>query len=314
MITKEQKLRLEIFSAASMALLIFLLVLLLVPAFEKKGVPYWINVKGSSVNGLSVGAPVKYLGVDIGKVGEIRVNPGDLDSILVIVRIVRSFPVKRDMTAMITYTGITGQKFIEISGGSQISPDIVEGGEILLTRGLGDRAEDIVGEIESTIRSVNALLSPENRARLTETLAAGHRSAEVVSRVLEGKEKNLSGAIVNIEKAALDFGAVTENLRKITADLGGLTTSLDTKASAVLDNLNQRFSGEEMGKVVTNLEKFLSDASKSLNTIESVLLIQQADLKKTMENLGLVVDNLSKFSRILVEDPSMLIRGKKEKK
>ena len=59
---------------------------------------------------------------------------------------------------------------------------------------------------------------------------------------------------------------------------------------------------------------FLADASKSMNTIESVLLIQQSDLRRTMENLGAVVDNLSKFSRILVEDPSMLITGKKEKK
>jgi ABC-type transporter Mla subunit MlaD len=179
---------------------------------------------------------------------------------------------------------------------------------------LGERAEDIVGELEGAIRSINALLSPDNRAKLNATLDAGQRSAEVVTRVLEGKETNLSGAIVNIEKAALDFGAVTENLRKITADLGGLTGNLDAKASAVLDSLNQRFSRDEMGKVVTNVEKFVADASKSLNTIESVLLIQQADLRRTIENLSSVVDNLSKFSRILVEDPSMLITGKKEKK
>ncbi|MBN1939842.1 MAG: MCE family protein [Candidatus Aminicenantes bacterium] len=314
MITKEQKVRLQVFSAASVSLLIFLLALLVVPAFKNRGLPYQINVRGASVNGLSIGAPVKYQGVDIGKVAEVRVNPTDLNSILVVVRIDRGFPIKRDMTATITYTGITGQKFIEITGGTQISPDIVEGGEIRMVRGLGERAEDIVGEIEGAIRSVNALLSPDNRAKLNATLDAGHRSAEVVTRVLEGKEKNLSGAIVNIEKAALDFGAVTENLRKISADLSGLTANLDSKSSAILDNINQRFSQEEMGKVVTSLEQFVTDASKSLNTIESVLLIQQADLRRTIENLGSVVDNLSKFSRILVEDPSMLITGKKEKK
>ena len=314
MITKEQKTRLGVFWVVSLALLLFLLGMLVVPAFRNRGVPYKINVKGTSVNGLSVGAPVKYLGVDIGKVGKISVNPKDLNSILVIVRIVRGFPVKRDMTATMTITGITGQKFIEITGGSDISPDLVEGGEILPARSLGDKAEDIVANIDGAVKSVNSLLSPANLAKLNATLDAGQRSAEVITRVLEGKETNLSGAIVNIEKAALDFGAVTENLRKITADLGGLTSNLDAKASAVLDSLNQRFSQEEMGKVVTNVEKFVADASKSLNTIESVLLIQQADLRRTIENLGLVVDNLSKFSRILVEDPSMIITGKKEKK
>jgi phospholipid/cholesterol/gamma-HCH transport system substrate-binding protein len=314
MITKEQKTRLGVFSAASLALLIFLLVLLLVPAFKNKGVPYWVNVKGVSVNGLSVDASVKYQGVDIGKVWEIRVNPADLNSILVEIRIVRGFPVKRDMTATINYTGITGQKFIEIAGGSQISPDIVEGGEILMARGLGERAEDIVYEIEGAIRSVNALLSPENRAKLSATLDAGHRSAEVVTRVLEGKELNLTGAIENIERASLEFNAVTENLRKITEDLAGLTTNLDTKAGSILENINQRFSGEEMGKVLDNLEKFIAEASKSLKTIESVLIIQQVDFQRTVEALGMAVDNLSKLFRSLMEDPSAFILGKKEKK
>jgi phospholipid/cholesterol/gamma-HCH transport system substrate-binding protein len=314
MITKEQKTRLGLFWAGSLALLLVLAGLLIVPAFRNKGLPYTINVKGASVNGLSVGAPVKYQGVDVGKVREIHVNPDDLNSILVEIRIVRGFPVKRDMTATMTYTGITGQKFIEIAGGSESSPELPAGGEILPARGLGERAEDIVANIEGAIKSVNALLNPENRGKIDQLLAAGHRSAEVVSRVLEGKEKNLTGAIDNIEKASLEFGAVTENLRKITADLAGITGTLDVKASSILDNINQRFSGEEMGKVLNNLESFIAEASTSLKTIENVLLIQQADLKLTVENLGMAVDNLSKLSRILVEDPSMLLRGKKEKK
>jgi len=314
MITKEQKTRLSLFWAGSLALLLVLAGMLIVPAFRNKGLPYTINVKGASVNGLSVGAPVKYQGVDVGKVREIHVNPDDLNSILVEIRIVRGFPVKRDMTATLTYTGITGQKFIEIAGGSEASPALPAGGEILPARGLGERAEDIVANIEGAIKSVNTLLNPENRAKIDQFLAAGHRSAEVVSRVLEGKEKNLTGAIDNIEKASLEFGAVNENLRKITDDLAGLTGTLDTKAASILENINQRFSGEEMGKVLTNLESFIAEASTSLKTIESVLMIQQADLRRTVENLEMAVDNLSKLTRILVEDPSMLIRGKKEKK
>ena len=314
MITKEQKTRLGLFWAGSLALLLVLAGMLIVPAFRNKGLPYTINVKGASVNGLSVGAPVKYQGVDVGKVREIHVNPDDLNSILVEIRIVRGFPVKRDMTATLTYTGITGQKFIEIAGGSEASPALPAGGEILPARGLGERAEDIVANIEGAIKSVNTLLNPENRAKIDQFLAAGHRSAEVVSRVLEGKEKNLTGAIDNIEKASLEFGAVNENLRKITDDLAGLTGTLDTKAASILENINQRFSGEEMGKVLTNLESFIAEASTSLKTIESVLMIQQADLRRTVENLEMAVDNLSKLTRILVEDPSMLIRCKKEKK
>ncbi len=314
MITKEQKTRLSVFSVVSLALLIFLLGLLIVPAFRNKGLPYRINVKGASVNGLSVGAPVKYQGVDVGKVRAIDVNPADLGSILVRIRIVRGFPVKRDMTATMTYAGITGQKFIELAGGSISSPTLPVGGDILPARSLGEKAEDIVANIDGAIKSVNLLLSASNRAKIEDFLTASQQSAEVVSRVLEAKEKNLTGAIDNIEKSSLEFGAVTENLRQITADLAGITGTLDAKASLILDNINQRFSREEMGKVLTNLESFISDASASLKTIENMLMIQQSDLGSTMESVARAVDNLSKFTRVLVEDPSMLLRGKKEKK
>jgi phospholipid/cholesterol/gamma-HCH transport system substrate-binding protein len=314
MITKEQKARLIVFSTVSLALLIALLGLLIVPAFRDRGYPYTINIKGASVNGLSVGSAVKYQGVDVGKVKSIRVNPHDLDSILVEARIDRGFPVKKDMAATLTYAGITGLKFIEFSGGSESSPDLPVGGEIQMARGLGERAEDIVTNIDGAVKSINKLLSADNQRKITEFLTATNQSAEVVSRVLKGKEENLSGAIVNIEKAALDFGAVTENLRKITADLGGLTGTLDTRAAAILDNLNKRFSGEEMGKVLNNLESFIADASTSLKTIENVLLIQQSDLKRTVESFSFAVDNLSRLSRSLVEDPTLLLRGKKDKK
>ena len=314
MLTKEQKTRLGIFWVVSVALLLFLAGMLIVPAFRNKGLPYTINIKGASVNGLSVGASVKYQGVDVGKVREIRVNPDDLSSILVEIGIVREFPVKQDMTATLTITGITGQKFIELSGGSSDSPLLAPGGEIPPARGLGERAEDIVANIEGAIKSVNELLNAENRAKIDQVLTAWHRSTEVVSRVLESKEMNLTGAIDNIEKASLEFGAVTENLRKITEDLSTLTGTLDAKGGSILDNINQRFSEEEMGKVLTNLESFIAEANASLKTIENVLMIQQSDLRRTVENLGVAVDNLSALARTLAEDPMMLIRSKKEKK
>lgn len=58
MITKEQKIRLSIFTTASLALLLLFLALLIVPKLKSRGNPYLLNFKGTSVNGLLVGAPV----------------------------------------------------------------------------------------------------------------------------------------------------------------------------------------------------------------------------------------------------------------
>jgi phospholipid/cholesterol/gamma-HCH transport system substrate-binding protein len=315
MITKQQRARLAVFTVVSTILLAVFLGVLVYPSFRDRGESYRVNFKGTSVNGLDVSAAVKYRGVAIGRVDRIQVNPDDLDSILVEMKIVRGFPVRRDMAATLTYTGITGTKFVEISGGSGSSEDLPPGGEIPMSRGLGEKAEDIVANIDEAVKNLNVLLGPGNQERFAQFLAKTEQSADVVSRVLQSKEENLSRAVVNIEKASEVFGGTIESLKKISTDLGRLIAKLDETGTAALDNLGKRFSDEEMGRVIRGLDGFVSTASSSIKKIEDVLLVQQKDLRDMVQGLAAAIENLSLFSRELVEDPTALLRsGKKGKK
>ena len=315
MITKQQKARLSVFTAVSVTLLLVILGALIYPSFRDKGQTYNINFTGTSVNGLDIGAAVKYRGVQVGSVVRIRVNPVDLDSILVSIKVIRVFPIKKDMTATLTYAGITGQKFIEISGGSQAVARLPAGGVIPTARGLGEKAEDIVANIDAAVHNLNVLLGEENQKRISQFLANTEQSAAIVSRVLKSKEDSLSRAVVEVEKAAQGFSGAAEDLRTITGNLGRLTAKLEQSAGVALDNLTKRFSDQEMGRVIVNLDGFVGTASSSLKKIEDMLLVQQQDLRRMIESLGAAIENLSLFSRALLEDPALLLRsGKKVKK
>ena len=218
------------------------------------------------------------------------------------------------MTATLAFAGITGSKFIELAGGTNASAHLEPDGAIEPARGLGEKAEDIVANIDAAVRRINDLLGPENQKRISLFLESTEKSAAVISGVLQAKQENLSNAITNIEKAALDFGAVTENLRRISGDLGELTSKLSEGTGEVLDNFNKRFSDEELGKLLKNLQAFVESSSAGMKTLENVLLAQQTDLKTTLESMGAAIDNLSRFTRVLVEDPTALVRSRKEKK
>ncbi len=314
MISKEQQARLFVFTVVGLGLLILFSALLIVPQLKARGVPFFISFKETSVNGLLVGAPVKFQGVELGKVTRISVLPDDLSSIRVELEIEKGFPVRSDMTATMTYAGITGSKFIELSGGTNASPRLAAGGEIQPARSLGEKAEDIVANIDTAVRRINNLLGDENQKRISLFLENTEKSAAVISGVLEAKRDNLSNAITNIEKAALDFGSVTENLRRISGDLGGMTSKLNEGTGQVLDNFNKRFSDEELGKLLKNLQAFVESGAADMKTIESLLVAQQSDLRSTLESMGAAIDNLSKFSRALVEDPTIFLRSRKVKK
>jgi len=71
-----------------------------------------------SVSGLSKDSVVKFHGVDIGRVSEIRINPQDIEKIEIFVKIKHGVPIKEDMVASVQMMGVTGLMSIEIEGGT----------------------------------------------------------------------------------------------------------------------------------------------------------------------------------------------------
>ena len=78
-----------------------------------------------SVSGLSLGDPVKYLGVDVGTVKTMSIDTIDPRRVQVEVRLRKEAPVKTDTKATLKIKGITGVNFIELSGGTAAARTLV---------------------------------------------------------------------------------------------------------------------------------------------------------------------------------------------
>ena len=71
-----------------------------------------------SVSGLSMDDPVKFLGVDVGMVKSMTIDPEDPSRVKIDVMLHKGAPVKTDTKASLQFKGITGAYFIELNGGS----------------------------------------------------------------------------------------------------------------------------------------------------------------------------------------------------
>jgi len=312
MFSREQRFRLRIFLLISVLILVIILALFLFPGFDKAVDRYFINFRKISVSGLVEGATVRYQGVDVGNVTKITVNPEDLSSILVDVDIKKGFPVKKDMRATLAYLGITGMKFIELSGGESHSQNLPPRGEISTQKGLGEKAEDIVSNIDRAVKKINSLLSDDNLKSISLSLENIEKTSLTVESVMSGKRLALENALNNIEKTTTALRRVAERLGSAT-ESAGLDGLAKTGRSA-LDNIDQRFSNEELGKVLKNLDEFLSTANSAIKKLNQLIINQQEVLGNSMKRLADITDNLSRFSRILVEDPTVLIRKRNAKR
>ena len=118
MVSKAQKFRLGIFIAFSSVLLIVFLVVVAGNKLLEKRDEYYIHYEDTSVIGLQVGGQVKYHGISVGRVDDIRIDKEDVKMVIVTISVKEGTPLKEDILATLAPVGITGLKQIELSGGT----------------------------------------------------------------------------------------------------------------------------------------------------------------------------------------------------
>jgi len=322
MITKEQKIRLGIFLVLSFFLLAAIASVFILPRLKDEGDEYYIDFKEMSVNGVNEGADVKYQGVKVGKVTRLDVNPGDLRSILIYVKIKKGFQVKKDMAAALQYAGITGLRFVEISGGTTVAKNLEPGGRIPMKRGLGEKAEDIVLNVDSMVEAVNDMLNRENRDKIALLIKNLEKSTATISGVLEKKKANLENSLENIDTVTRQLQEAMVGMKDFVAYLGTVSEKIQpekiermvTDADRLIKNLSDRFSEKEIGETLANFNAFVETATASMRKIQGSFLDMENELTVTLASLRESLENISRFTRDLSEDPTILLRKQRAKR
>lgn len=145
----------------------------------RKDYDTYLVYMSESVSGLSLDAPVRYRGVQVGGVRRIALAPGNAEQVQLTLDIEHGTPVKQDTVATLRVQGLTGIAHVELSGDSRDAPALKAGpgekypvirtGPSLMLR-LDTAVTALLTNLNRSSESVNALLDEENRAALRRTL------------------------------------------------------------------------------------------------------------------------------------------------
>jgi phospholipid/cholesterol/gamma-HCH transport system substrate-binding protein len=214
------------------------------------------------VNGLTEGGEVRFNGIKVGEVQTLRLDREDPNTVVAHIRIDAQTPVRTDSVAQLNFMGITGVTFIQILAGDPKKPLLtpVNGvtQRILTSRTLVDElfqgGQDLLGVSGDTIKKINELLSDENLAHLTQTLASIDRVAAKIAED-DGLVDSATSALKSINTAA--------------AALEGAAKSVDTAASTITTEVTGLSAG--VNSTLADLDPVLKDARVAMENVNSAV-------------------------------------------
>ncbi|MCU0303624.1 MAG: MlaD family protein [Thermoanaerobaculales bacterium] len=279
------------------------------------------------INGLNLGAEVRFGGVKSGKVVEIGTDPDDRSRIRVVAEVPADVPVNHDSVASIEQVSLTTGKHLEISTGSAEAALHVSGDRIASVTtdgGLFDvpDLEGVVTRLETTLDGVIALLGVDRAraeaattgeemvdlaavtAALERTLDAGTSAATTLDATIADNRAELAAVIARLaelEAAAAELlanlnAAVEENREPLRETVGNLAELTETAARRI-DELSA-----SLERTLEHLERLGGDTAGLLDE-------QRPTLELILRNLEATTRNLRTLSQTLADQPGSLVYG-----
>lgn len=246
--------------------------------FSKKEVIY---AEFNDVRGLREGAPVWFSGIEIGSVGSMNFTSAQRVRVTLIIKEDALKYLKKDSEATVLTLGLLGDKYIELSPGTETAQEAKPGD--VLTGKTVIELQDIVKTSQKSIERISEFVS-----MLESLLVKIEKGEGSLARFLKDPT-----VYENLKKSTRDLSVIVSNLKSGKGSLGKLLTddklytNLET-ASAEITSFAAKLNSEDntIGRLLKNPELYdrLLSTTVSIETFTKNLESSRGSLKKFIDD------------------------------
>ncbi len=269
--------------------------------FDRKPAQYHVYFT-ESVTGLEIGSPVRYRGVAVGSVADIRIDPKNVERVRVTFEVAAETPIKQDTFASLGLQGITGAAYVQLEGGTQESATLVakegeplpviaakaSGLERLLTK-----APELFEKAFVLVERLSALLDDRNRKAVADTLQNLHAVSQ-----------NLAASSGGFDQVLTEAGGAVTSLRAASERIEALANSMQDRVGPLADSTRDTMA--ELKGAIAGIRGTASSFTEVAKLLENMIAANHEPLSD-FSRRGL--PELSQFiaeSRLLVADLTRL--------
>jgi phospholipid/cholesterol/gamma-HCH transport system substrate-binding protein len=260
---------------------------------------YEIYFQGS-VNGITAGSPVRYLGVDVGRVVRILLDPKQPKRVEVIADIDASAPIDDRTRASLSLQGITGLLFVDLKQDPKaaLTGALPQGQQYPIIRSTQSDFDVLLSNLPALTTNLvdladrlSQVFSDDNVRSLKTTL----ENARLASERLPGTVREVEGLVVDVRRTA-------QEIQGAAGDFRGLVAHSAPDLEAALANVRQ--VSDNLAKTTQRLDAFVAD-----NEPEFARFSRQSlpEFEQLLRESRQAAREFRDLSRSLKQNPSQLI-------
>ncbi len=260
---------------------------------------YEIYFEGS-VSGLSEGGSVRYLGVSVGRVAGIGIDPRDAGRVRVIADIAEDTPIRGDTVARLSLQGVTGLLFVNLQprDPGSLPPPRIESLKYPVIPSqqsqfdeLVSSLPDVVAKAGEALNRINATLSDRNVEAVTKTFGY----AEQATSDLPEAVREARSMFLDLRAAADEMKAAATGLRELTGSSG---EEIRTAAARM------RESADNVARTTARLDRLVDENAGHVDRFADQGL---AEFEQLVRETRQAVRSFDTLTKSLEQDPSRVI-------
>lgn len=233
----------------------------------------YLLVSEFPVTGLNSQATVRYRGVTVGKVENIRLDPQDSHTILIRIAVDRDLPLTRNTYAQLGYQGLTGLAYVQLNDEGGEAERLETDGDDLAQIPLRPSTLDsitnsgqrLLSNANGLVERLTLLLNDQNRTRFEHIL----ENTESVTGRLHGVVSQLEPGLKTLPGLAADASSVLQHTDQLVLDLNQITAKLNQQGGTI-DSFAQ--TAGELTATMHKLREATEGIKRNSRSVDRVLL------------------------------------------